>query len=145
MNSVTKSKWQLRGAALLIFLLGVAAGTLAPLAYRGWARGGGHPRMSGRGDHFEEMLKRLELRDEQKAQVKQILTETREQFRALRREARPRELEIRRRTDERLRQVLSDEQWEKFQTEMRERRGRGRRGGRGGGPPPDDKQPGEQR
>ncbi len=32
MNSVTKSKWQLRAAAVLIFLLGVAAGALAPLA-----------------------------------------------------------------------------------------------------------------
>ena len=142
MNSVTKSKWQLRAAAVVIFLLGVAAGTLAPLAYRGWAHGGRTQR--GRGDHFELMLQRLELRDEQKSQVKLILTETREQFRALRRESEPRERELRQRTDERLRQVLTPEQWEKFQSEMRERRGRGR-GGRGGdGPPTGDKQPGAQ-
>ena len=131
MNSPTKSKWQLRAAAVLIFLLGVAAGTLAPLAYRGWVRGGGPHR---RGDRFEQMLERLELNDGQKAQVKQILGETREQFRALRRETGPREQEIRRRTDERLRQVLTPEQWEKFRTEMRERRGPGRGGRRG--PPP---------
>lgn len=142
MNSVTKSKWQLRAAAVCIFLLGVAAGTLAPLAYRGWARGDRPQR--GRGDHFEQMLQRLELRDEQKSQVKQILTETREQFRALRRESEPRERELRQRTDERLRQVLTPEQWEKFQTEMRERRGRGRGGRRGDGPSTGDKQPGPQ-
>ena len=141
MNSLTRSKWQLRAAAVVIFLLGVAAGTLAPLAYRGWTHGGRQQR--GR-DGFEPMLQRLELRDEQKSQVKQILTETREQFRALRRESEPRERELRQRTDERLRQVLTPEQWEKFQTEMRERRGRGR-GGRGGdGPPPGDRRPGEQ-
>ena len=134
MNSLTKGKWQLRVAAVVIFLLGVAAGTLAPLAYRGWAHGGWPPRKGGRADRFERMLERLELRDEQKAQVKQILGETREQFRALRGEIEPREQEIRRRTDERLRQALTPEQWEKFQTEMRGRRGRGR-GGRGGRPP----------
>ena len=148
MDSLTKGKWQLRAAAVVIFLLGVAAGTLAPLAYRGWARGGGGPpRMMRRGDGFERMLERLELKDEQKAQVKQILAETREQFRALRREGEPREQELRRRTDERLRQVLNEEQWEKFQSEMRERRGRrGGRGGRdGGNTPSDEKQPGEQR
>lgn len=139
MNSLTKSKWQLRAAAVVIFLLGVAAGTLAPLAYRGWARG--NRTQQHRRDRFEQMLERLELNDGQKAQVKQILGETREQFRALRREREPREQELRRQTDERLRQVLTPEQWEKFQTEMRERRGRGR-GGRGGGPPPDEKQPG---
>ena len=140
MNSLIKSKWQLRAAAVLIFLLGVAAGTLAPLAYRGWARGGGPPHRNGRGDRFERMLERLELDDGQKAQVKQILGETRERFRALRRETEPREHEIRRQTDERLRQVLTPEQWQKFQTEMSERRGRGRRG-RGGGDGPPGKQP----
>lgn len=147
MNRLTKSKWQLRAAAVLIFLLGVAAGTLAPLAYRGWAGAGDPPHKGGRGDRgdrFERMLERLELNDGQKAQVKQILGETREQFRALRRESEPREREIKRQTDERLRQVLTPEQWEKFQTEMRERRGRGR-GGRGGGPPYGGKQPGAER
>jgi Spy/CpxP family protein refolding chaperone len=139
MNSLAKSKWQLRAAAVVIFLLGVAAGTLAPLAYRGWVRRGGPPHTRGR-DRFERMLERLELNDAQKTQVRQILTETREQFHALRRETEPREREIRQRTDERLRQVLTPEQWEKFQTEMRERRGRGS-GGRGGGGPP----PGEER
>jgi Spy/CpxP family protein refolding chaperone len=144
MNNPAKSKWQLRAGAVLIFALGVAAGMLAPLAYRGWAQRGGPPRTNGRGERFERMLERLELQEGQKAQVKQILSETREQFRALRRESEPREREIRQRTDERLRQVLDDAQWEKFQKEMSERRGRGRRGGRGG-PPPDEKQPGEQR
>jgi Spy/CpxP family protein refolding chaperone len=141
MNSLTKSKWQLRAAAVVIFLLGVAAGTLAPLAYRGWARGG-RPSQQQRRDRFEQMLERLGLNDGQKEQVKQILGETREQFHALRRETEPREQEIRRQTDGRLRQVLTPEQWQKFQDEMRERRGPGRRG-RGDGPPRGERQPGE--
>ena len=145
MDSLTKSKWQLRAAAVVIFLLGVSAGTLAPLAYRGWAGGRGAQHAEGRADRFERMLDKLELKDEQKAQVKQILAETREQFRALRRESEPREQELRRRTDERLRQVLDEGQWEKFQSEMREWRGRGRRrNGRGDGFRPDEKQPGAQ-
>jgi Spy/CpxP family protein refolding chaperone len=133
MDGLAKGKWQLRAAAVVIFLLGVAAGTLAPLAYRGWVRGG-RPHPPGRAG-FERMLERLELDDQQKTQVRQIFDETRGQFHALRRESEPRAREIRQRTDERLRQVLNDRQWEKFQTEMRERRGRGP-GGRGGGPPP---------
>lgn len=136
MNTLTKSKWQLRAAAAVIFLLGVAAGTLAPLAYRGWAHGGRSPRSQGRGDRFDQMLKQLELDGGQEAQVKQILNETRERLRALRRENEPREREIKAQTDERLRQVLTPEQWQKFQAEMSERRGRGRGGRRG--PPPGD-------
>ena len=39
MDSLSKSKWQLRAAVFVVFLLGAAAGALAPLAYRGWVRG----------------------------------------------------------------------------------------------------------
>jgi Spy/CpxP family protein refolding chaperone len=135
MYSPDRSKWKLRAAAVLIFLLGCAAGALAPAAYRGWARAGaGGAREQHRRDRFEQMLERLELDDARRPQVRQILGETREQMRALRRESEPREQQIRRQTDERLQQVLTPEQWQKFQAEMHQRRGRG---GRGGGPPPD--------
>lgn len=131
MGNMNINKWKLRVAALLIFLLGAAAGALAPRAYSAWFRDGRqHPR-----EGFEQMLDRLQLNAEQKVQVRQILGEAREQFRALRKETEPRENEIRRRADERLRQVLTPEQWQQFQKMMSERPRRGR-GGRGGGPPP---------
>lgn len=129
MDRVRKSSWLVRAAALVIFLLGFAAGALAPGAYRAWVRDGG--RQGG----FEEMSERLKLTDEQKAQVQQIFGETRTRLEALRKESEPRFAEIRRDADERMKQVLTPEQWEQFQRSREERRGRGRRG-RGGNDAP---------
>ncbi len=128
-----RNKWQLRLAALLIFLLGAAAGALAPTAYRAWF---GTDRMS-RHARFEQMLDRLQLSAEQRTQVQQTLGEAREKFRAVRRESDAREDEVRRQADERLRQIMTPEQWQQFQQLMAERRGPGRgKRGRDGGPPP---------
>ena len=124
MNNTAKNKWQVRIAALVIFLLGFAAGILALNAYRGWARGAG----PARDDRFEQMSARLQLNAEQKTKVQQVLGDTREQLRALRRESEPRVSEIRKQTDQRLQQILTPDQWQRFQQmrdEMRGRRGRG--------------------
>lgn len=133
MDRVRKNSWLVRAAALAIFLLGFAAGALAPAAYRAWVRDRAQSRHQ---DHFDEMSERLKLTPEQKAQVQQIFGETRSQLEALRKESEPRFAEIRRQADERLRQVLTSEQWQQFQQVRREMRPRGRRG-RGGdaGPP----------
>jgi Spy/CpxP family protein refolding chaperone len=134
MDRVRKSSWLVRAAALAIFLLGFAAGALAPAAYRAWVREGGRQE---RPDRFEQMSERLKLTQEQKEQVRQIFGETRTRLEALRRESEPRFEEIRRETDERLRQVMTPEQWEQFQRSRDERRGRGRRGhGDGADTPP---------
>jgi Spy/CpxP family protein refolding chaperone len=80
---------------------------------------------------MEQLSERLNLNADQKTKVEQILADTREQLRALRRESEPRVNDIRRQADERLQQVLTPEQWQQFQTiqgEMRGRRGRGPRG-----------------
>lgn len=130
MDQISKSNWRLRVAALLIFLLGFVGGALALNAYRAWTRN--HIETSRRGD-FDEMLDRLQLTNEQKTQVHQILGETREQLQALRKEGEPRVNEIRQRTDERLQKVLTPEQWKQFQQsrdELRSRRARGRGNGR---------------
>ena len=129
MNIGFGNTWKLRAAAVLIFLLGAAAGALAPRAYHGWSRGSAqHQR-----ERFEQMLDRLQLTPEQKAQVQQTLGEAREQFRAIRRESESREGEVRRQADERLRQIMTPGQWQQFQRMVEEREGqrRGRRG-RGG-------------
>jgi Spy/CpxP family protein refolding chaperone len=143
MDMVSRNKWQVRVAALVIFLLGAAAGALAPRAYYAWARSGEGGRAS-RGERFEQMLdERLRLGDEQKTQVREILGDSRSQLEALRRESEPRMQEVRRQADERLQKVLTPEQWQQFQQLKDEMRGPRRRGGRGqrggGGPPHEEK------
>jgi len=123
MDNANKSKWRMRIAALVIFVLGFSAGALAFTAYRAWSRS--HAEVRGNG--FDEMLDQLQLNSDQKTQVHQILSDTRQQLQALRKESEPKFAEIRQRTDERLQKVLTPEQWTKFQQrrdEMRARRGR---------------------
>lgn len=132
MNEVSKSRWQVRVAALVIFVLGFAAGILALNVYRGWSITGVSQR-----DRFERLAQRLQLNEDQKAKMQQIFGDTREQLSALRKESEPRVNEIRRQADERMQQVLTPEQWQQFQKmreEMRHRRG-GRGGPRGEGRP----------
>lgn len=124
MDNVAKNRWQVRFAAMIIFVLGFAAGILALNVYRGLARNTG-PR-----DRFEQLAERLELNADQKTKVQQILGDSREQLRAVRRESEPKVNAIRQQTDTRLQEVLTPEQWQKFQSLRHEMRGR--RGGRGG-------------
>jgi Spy/CpxP family protein refolding chaperone len=132
MDKARRNSWLVRAAALAIFLLGLAAGALAPAVYRAWVR---DRSQEGRPDRFQQMSERLKLTPEQKTQVQQIFGETRSQLEALRKESEPRIDEIRRQADERLRQVLTPEQWQQFQQERAEARPRGRRG-RGAGEAP---------
>ena len=129
MDNASKNRWQVRIAALVIFVLGFAAGILALNVYRGVAR----PRDPR--DRFEQMAERLQMTADQKTKVQEIFADTREQLRAVRRESEPKMDEIRRQADGRLQTVLTPAQWQQFQKirdEMRQRRG-----GRGG--PRDDR------
>jgi Spy/CpxP family protein refolding chaperone len=131
MDSTNKSKWQVRAAAVVIFVLGFAAGSLALNVYKRWAR----PVESVRQNRFERMLDDLKLSTDQKTQVHQILGDARTQLQAVRKGSEPRVAEIRRQADERLQKVLTSEQWKQFQQERDAMRSRGRRGGpRGNGP-----------
>ena len=133
MDKVAKNRWQVRVAAMIIFVLGFAAGIAALNVYRGIVRGdgGGGPR-----DRFDQMAERLNLNADQKTKVQQIFGDTRDQLRALRRESEPKVNEIRGQADTRLQEVLTPEQWQKFQTMRSEMRGR--RGGRGPRGPHDE-------
>ena len=122
MDRVRKNSWLVRAAALVIFILGFAAGALAPAAYRAWSR-------EGRRDRFEKMSDELKLSPEQQEQMRQIFGETRNRLETLRKESEPRFAEIRRDADERMKQVLTPEQWEQFSKSRGDGRGRGRRGG----------------
>jgi hypothetical protein len=122
MDNTNRNRWQVRIAATIIFLLGFVAGALALNVYRGWAR---RPAATREG-RFEQMSERLQLNAEQKTKVQQILGDTREQLRALRKGSEPRVNEIRQQTDQKLQQVLTPDQWQRFQqmrNEMRARRG----------------------
>jgi Spy/CpxP family protein refolding chaperone len=124
MDYTAKNKWLVRGAAVIIFVLGFTAGILALNVYRGWVRAAG----PGRGeDRFEQMSARLQLNAEQKTKVQQILGDTREQLRAVRKDSEPRVSEIRRQTDQRLQQILTPDQWQRFQQMRDEMRGRRQR------------------
>lgn len=127
MEKLLRNKWQVRLAALLIFVLGFAAGALALNLYRGWTR---RPSPENR---LERMATRLQLNDDQKTKVQQIFSDTRQQLQNLRKESEPRVNEIRQQADQRLQQVLNAEQWQQFQqmrNEGRGRRGRGDQGNR---------------
>jgi Spy/CpxP family protein refolding chaperone len=124
METPSKNKWQVRVAAIVIFLLGFAAGALALNVYKRWGRG---MDSVSRQDRFERTLDGLQLSADQKTQVHQILTDTREQLQALRKESEPRVSEIRRQTNEKLQKVLTAEQWQDFQQEREKTRGRERR------------------
>jgi Spy/CpxP family protein refolding chaperone len=123
MDQITKNRWQVRVAAMIIFVLGFTAGILALNVYRGWARAGGP------GNRLDELAERLQLTADQKTKVQEIFSDTREQLRAVRRETEPRMEEIRRQADGRLQTVLTAEQWQRFQR-LREERGRRDRGHR---------------
>ncbi|MEK6323129.1 MAG: periplasmic heavy metal sensor [Acidobacteriota bacterium] len=128
MDSNAKSKWQVRLAVLLLFVVGFIAGGLAMNIYRSrqWS-----PRASSRGG-FEQMLDRLNLTQDQRTQVSGFFEDARKQLTELRKESEPKFREVRKNTEERLQSVLTPEQWEQFQqmTSKRNRpHGRPRREG----------------
>jgi Spy/CpxP family protein refolding chaperone len=127
MDNTNKKKWQVRLAAVLIFLLGFAAGALALNGYKRWGRTG----VVSRQERFEQMLDSLQLNAEQKTQVHQILADTRGQLQALRKDSDPRVTEIRKQADERLQKVLTPDQWKQFEQERDKMRSRDRRGREG--------------
>ena len=122
MDQTGKSKWRVRIAAILIFVLGFAAGALALNGYQRWRTGGQTRRQA-----YEQVLDRLQLNSDQKTQVQQIFGEARQQLQALRKESDPRVVQIRQQTDERLQKVLTPEQWKEFQQMRDEIRNKGRR------------------
>ena len=119
MDSKTRKKWEVRLAALILFVIGFIAGGLAMNLYRSreWAPGSG-----GRGS-FEHVLNKLNLSDEQRTKVTAIFEDARKQLNELRKESEPKFKEVRKNTDDRLQAVLSTEQWDQFQR-MTHRKGR---------------------
>ena len=124
-----------RIAIIGVFIIGFLAGALTLDIYRKPAstdfrdgRRGGEVRRGGR---FEQVINQLNLTPEQRTQVDQIFEDARTRVSELRKESEPGFNDVRRMTDERLKKVLTEEQWQQFEKMMSESRGRGRRGRKG--------------
>ncbi len=126
MENTSKSKWPVRLATLAVFALGFVAGVLALNLYHSR-----HYPFAGRFGRtpffmFKSITQRLALSPQQQKEVEKIFDEARGQLAELRRQAEPNIAGIRRQTEKRLQQVLTPEQWQRFEqmkSEMRERRG----------------------
>lgn len=110
---------RVKGALLLLlaFLLGTAAGALGfglLQARTGWWH---PPRDPARFQQFllKRLTRELDLRPEQQQQVENVLRETSQEFARLREDIGPRVREIRVRSREKIRAILTPEQQAKFE------------------------------
>src|SRR5207249_1164347 len=109
-------------AALIIFALGFIAGALSLNLY--------HAKFSAASSiekhhRFERMIESLNLSSDQKTEVDKIMSDARAQFRDAHKETAPKFAQIREQVHERMKAVLTPEQWQKFEQmvkEMKERR-----------------------
>jgi Spy/CpxP family protein refolding chaperone len=96
-----------------VFVLGAVSGSALTGLYRSRASG---PEARERAMHerFENMRRELNLTDEQTAAVRTIIDETRNEYRALRAELRPRFEEPRQKARTKIRALLTPDQQKKF-------------------------------
>jgi len=116
LNGQAKAKIWL--VLVAVFVLGAVTGGALTGLYRSRASSGG-----GRGDReramkerFEKMRQELNLTDQQTTQVRAILDETRNEYRTLREELRPRFDEPRLKARAKIRALLNTDQQKKFDT-----------------------------
>jgi Spy/CpxP family protein refolding chaperone len=115
-----------------VFLLGGVTGAALDSLYRlrvsGDAR---HERGGRRGDDvFEKMKRDLNLTEQQGTEIRAIIDQSREEYRALRNEISPRYDAVRQNARARIRERLTPEQQQRFDAEIAERdarRGEGRK------------------
>jgi Spy/CpxP family protein refolding chaperone len=107
-------------AVLAVFALGCVTGAALDSAYRLRAAGLSPPQ-SQREDFFESLQRNLNLDERQSSQVRAVIDETREGYRQLRTEVRPRYDALRRDGRARIRALLTPEQQQKFDRMTAER------------------------
>jgi Spy/CpxP family protein refolding chaperone len=98
-----------------VFVLGAVTGGALTGLYRSRASsGGGREGRSAMKDRFEKMRQELNLTDQQTTQVRAILDETRNEYKTLREELRPRFDEPRLKARAKIRALLNPDQQKKF-------------------------------
>ena len=99
-----------------VFVLGTVTGGALTGLYRSRASSGGTRDSRDRTmkDRFEKMRQELNLTDEQTTQVRAILDETRNEYKTLREELRPRFEEPRLKARTKIRALLNPDQQKKF-------------------------------
>jgi len=99
-----------------VFVLGSVTGVALTGLYRSRAAAGDRPEIREKAMHerFEKMRTELNLTDEQTKAVQAIIADTRNEYRALRTELRPRFEEPRQKARARIRALLTPEQQQKF-------------------------------
>ena len=99
----------------VVFVLGCVTGVALTGLYRSRASGDRpEARERAMNERFEKMRSELSLTDQQTTAVRTILDETRNEYRALRTELRPRFDEPRQKARARIRALLTPEQQQKF-------------------------------
>jgi Spy/CpxP family protein refolding chaperone len=109
-------------AVVVVFILGCVTGISLDSVYR--LRTGDRPEKRGKGnkdDMFERMKRDLDLNEQQATQIRAILEQTREEYRQLRSEVRPRYDAARQNARTRIRALLTPEQQQKFDAKVAER------------------------
>jgi len=100
---------------VVVFVLGGVTGAALTGLYRSRASGDRpEARERAMNERFEKMRSELSLTDQQTTAVRTILDETRNEYRALRTELRPRFDEPRQKARARIRALLTPEQQQKF-------------------------------
>jgi Spy/CpxP family protein refolding chaperone len=118
-----------------IFALGLLTGALLDSAYRLQARDRERQGMRERGgregkeEAFESMKRDLNLNEQQATEIKAILDQTRNEYRTLRAEVRPRYDALRQNARTRIRSLLTPEQQQRFDVEAARRDARRSGGG----------------
>lgn len=108
-----------------VFLLGGVTGASLDSLYR--LRASGDARSDRGGDRrnkervFEKMKSDLNLTEQQGTEIRAIIDQSREEYRALRNELSPRYDEVRTRARTRIRALLNPEQQQRFDAEIAER------------------------
>lgn len=109
-------------AVVGVFILGCVTGISLDSVYRLRASNARQERGKGRDtdEIFERMKRDLSLNDQQAAQIRTILEETRNEYRQLRAEVRPRYDAVRQSARTRIRALLTPEQQQKFDARVAE-------------------------
>ena len=115
MTLTGRTKLKIWLVLVVVFVLGCATGVALTGLYRSRASGDkSEARDRAMQERFERMRRELSLTDQQATAVRTILDETRNEYRALRTELRPRFEEPRLKARSRIRALLNPEQQQKF-------------------------------